>query len=92
MAKRPAGIGAIIQALRAHHVPEEDYRAFEKPVFFTWGSLTHQRWTSMEKRLAKLFPNFSSEMFDGLHHLNASHTAEPQRVAARLTRLWQRAE
>jgi pimeloyl-ACP methyl ester carboxylesterase len=90
MAKRPAGMRAMIEALRAHHVTEEDYRAFEKPVYFTWGSLTHQRWRSMERRLSKLFPNFSSEMFDGLHHLNTSHSAEPQRVAARLTTLWQR--
>ena len=91
MAKRPAGIRAIIQALRAQHVTEDDYRAFDKPVYYTWGSRTHLRWRSMERRLSQLFPNFSSEMFEGLHHLNTSHTAEPQRVAARLTALWQRA-
>lgn len=90
MAKRPAGIRAIIEALRAYHVAEEEYRSFEKPVYFTWGSLTHPRWRSMEQRLARLFPNFSSEMFEGLHHLNASHTAEPQGVAARLAKFWQR--
>jgi pimeloyl-ACP methyl ester carboxylesterase len=89
MAKRPAGMRAFIEALRAHHVTEEDYRAFEKPVYFSLGSMTHQRWRSMEQRLAKLLPNFSSEIFDGLHHLNTSHTAEPQRVAARLATLWQ---
>ena len=44
----------------------------------------------MEQRLSTLFPNFTSEMFEGLHHLNTSHLAEPQRVAARLTALWQR--
>jgi hypothetical protein len=90
MAKRPAGIRAFIGALRAHHMTEYDYRGFEKPVYFSWGSLTHQRWSSMERRLSKLFPNFSSEVFEGLHHLNTSHKAEPQRVAARLTALWQR--
>lgn len=90
MAKRPAAIRAFIEALRAHYVTAEDYRAFTKPVYFTWGSRTHPRWRTMEQRLAKLFPNFVSEMFEGLHHLNASHTAEPQRVAARLARLWQR--
>jgi pimeloyl-ACP methyl ester carboxylesterase len=90
MTKRPAGIRAFIEALRAHHITEDEYRAFEKPVYFTWGSLTHPRWRSMEQRLAKLFPNFSSEMFEGLHHLNTSHTAEPERVAARLTSFWRR--
>ena len=91
MAKRPAGMRAMIEALRAHHVSENDYRAFDKPVYFTWGSLTHPRWRLMERRLSRLFPSFSSEMFEGLHHLNTSHTAEPQRVAARLAALWQRA-
>jgi len=92
MAKRPAGMRAFIEALRAHHVTDEAYAAFDKPVYYTWGSMTHQRWGSMERRLSTLFPNFSSEMFEGLHHLNTSHTAEPQRVAARLTTLWQSAE
>jgi hypothetical protein len=91
MAKRPAGLRAFIEALRAHHVSDDDYRAFDKPVYFSWGSLTHPRWSSMEQRLSKLFPNFSSEMFEGLHHLNTSHTAEPERVATRLTELWARA-
>jgi hypothetical protein len=60
-------------------------------VYFSWGSLTHPRWASMERRLSKLFPKFSSEKFEGLHHLNTSHVAEPQRVASRLRELWQRA-
>ena len=89
MAKRPAGLRAFVEALRAHHIAADAYRAFEKPVYYSWGSLTHPRWTSMERRLSKLFPNFASEMFEGLHHLNTSHTAEPKRVADRLTALWQ---
>ena len=70
-------------------IAANDYRAFEKPVLYTWGSLTHPRWRSMEQRLSNLFPNFSSEMFEGLHHLNTCHTAEPARVAARLSAFWQ---
>ena len=42
----------------------------------------------MEKRLSALFPRFSSEVFEGLHHLNTSHQAEPERVAARLRAFW----
>jgi pimeloyl-ACP methyl ester carboxylesterase len=91
MAKRPAGIRAFVEALRAHHIAGDEYRAFGKPVYFTWGSLTHPRWRSMEQRLSELFPSFSSEIFEGLHHLNTCHMAEPQRVAVRLTALWQRA-
>ncbi|HTM43935.1 MAG TPA: alpha/beta hydrolase [Polyangiaceae bacterium] len=90
MAKRPAGMRAFIAALRAHRVTDEAYRGFTKPVYFTRGSLTHPRWALMEQRLSRLFPNFTSEIFEGLHHLNTCHSAEPERVAARLTTLWQR--
>lgn len=91
MAKRPGGVRAFIEALRGHHISANSYRAFDKPVYFTWGSLTHPRWILMERRLSTLFRNFRSEEFAGLHHLNTSHAAEPQRVASRLRELWQRA-
>jgi pimeloyl-ACP methyl ester carboxylesterase len=91
MAKRPAGVRAFIKALRGHHIAADRYRAFDKPVYFSWGSLTHPRWALMERRLSRLFPNFRSEQFSGLHHLNTSHAAEPQRVASRLRELWDRA-
>ena len=58
---------------------------------YTWGSLTHPRWV-MNQRLAKLFTDFTAQRFEGLHHLNTSHQAEPDRVAELLLRLWQRAE
>jgi len=28
------------------------------------------------------------ELYEGLNHLNSSHAAEPERVAAALRRLW----
>jgi pimeloyl-ACP methyl ester carboxylesterase len=89
MAKRPAGIQAFIRAVRSHHVEPGAYRRFTAPVYFTRGSLTHPRWELMERRLSTLFPRFSSEVFEGLHHLNTSHQAEPERVAARLRTFWQ---
>jgi pimeloyl-ACP methyl ester carboxylesterase len=92
MAKRPAGIEAFLIALEQHERITDRYRTFEAPVLFTWGSLTHQRWHAMEARLAKLFPSFSSVRFEGLHHMNTSHQAEPDHVAALLNELWARAE
>lgn len=89
MAQRPAGIRAFIRALRSHHVEPDVYRRFSTPVYYSRGSLTHPRWERMEKRLSKLFPRFSSEVFEGLHHLNTSHQAEPERVATRLRAFWQ---
>ena len=92
MATRPAGIEAFLQALDQHERLTEKYRAVHAPVLYTWGSLTHARWFAMAKRLAALFPDFTTACFEGLHHLNASQQAEPDRVAELLAVLWARGE
>jgi hypothetical protein len=46
----------------------------------------------MRSRLATMFSDFTAERFNGLHHLNTSHQAEPDRVAQLLRHLWTRAE
>jgi len=45
----------------------------------------------MQARLEILFDDFTGEVYQGLHHLNTSHQAEPARVAAALRALWARA-
>jgi pimeloyl-ACP methyl ester carboxylesterase len=89
MASRPAGIDAMLAALEAHEPVADRLREYQGPVLYTWGSLTNQRWYEMRDRLAGTFSNFSSECFDGLHHLNTSHQADPDRVAELLRDLWQ---
>ena len=92
MARRPAGIDAFIAALERHDRLNKRYSTFQAPVLFTWGSLTHPRWDGMRSRLATHFPDFTAVRLDGLHHLNTSHQAEPDRVAGLLRDLWTRAE
>jgi pimeloyl-ACP methyl ester carboxylesterase len=92
MAKRPAGIAAFVGALRSHRVDEDQYRSFMAPVYFSRGSRTHPRWQAMQERLAKAFPDFTGEVFDGFHHLNPAHQSEPARVATSLSAFWERAE
>lgn len=92
MATRLAGIRAFTRAIAGHRVDPSRYEAFSAPVLYTHGSLSHPRWTVMRDRLARRFPDFSSELFDGLHHLNTSHQADPVRTAALLRALWARAE
>jgi len=46
----------------------------------------------MQQRLGGLFPDFTGEVFEGLHHLNTSHQAEPDRVATTLRQFWDKAE
>ncbi len=81
-----------MQALEQHERLTEKYSAVRAPVLYTWGSLTHPRWSRMAKRLATLFAHFKAVCFEGLHHLNASHQAEPDRVAKLLGELWARGE
>jgi pimeloyl-ACP methyl ester carboxylesterase len=92
MAKRPAAIRAFVAALRRHRVRPAEYASFASPVYFSRGSRTHPRWEAMQSRLARLFPDFTGEVFEGLHHLNTSHQAEPDRVAATLKAFWEQSE
>jgi hypothetical protein len=88
MKKRPAGIRAFVAALASHHVDPSAYRAFRPSVYYSYGTRSHPRWTDMKDRLAGVLEDFTAERYDGLHHLNTSHQAEPGRVAAALKRLW----
>jgi pimeloyl-ACP methyl ester carboxylesterase len=92
MANRPAGVRAFLAAGRGHRVDVDAYRRFDAPVYFSMGDRTHPRWTGMRDRLASLFPDFTAEVYEGVHHLHTSHQAQPGRVAAALRRLWARAE
>ena len=92
MVKRPAGIAAFVTALRSHRIDGNQYRSFAQPVYFSRGSRTHPRWSAMQERLARAFPDFTGDVFEGLHHLNPAHQAEPDRVAAILSTFWERAE
>jgi pimeloyl-ACP methyl ester carboxylesterase len=92
MAKRPAGIRAFVRAIGEHTIDEARLRAFRAPVYFSFGSLSNPRWSRMSDRLAATFPDFTSELYEGLHHMNTSHQAEPARVATTLRKLWARAE
>jgi len=88
MSKRPAGIRAFLVALETHRVDPARYRSFRAPVYYSHGARSHPRWLAMRDRLAAVFENFTAERYEGLHHLNTSHQAEPQRVAAALEKLW----
>ena len=92
MAKRPAGLDAFRRALTDHALEPGALSAFPGAVYYSYGSLSNQRWEAMAKRLESEFAHCRIERFDGLHHLNTSHQAEPARVAAALEKLWNDAE
>lgn len=90
MADRPAGVAAFVRALSEADIPVDRLRTFDRPVYYSYGSLSNETWERKAKRLADVFPNITVELYEGLSHMNTSHVAEPERVAAALRRLWGR--
>ncbi len=88
MAKRPAGVLAFAEALLAHDVPADRLAAYDGAVYFSYGSLSSARWEAMAERAPRLFRHCTVERYEGLHHMNTSHIAEPARVAAVLREMW----
>lgn len=92
MAKRPAGLEAMNRAFRAYHLDRENFRRFRRPVYLALGSLSHPIFERKAKVLASLFPDIRVEVYEGLHHFNPPHRAEPERFARALRELWARRE
>lgn len=90
-AKRPAGIAAGIAAIEAATLDDAALRAYPRPVYYSYGSLSNARWEAMGARLTTVFADCTVERYEGRHHLDTSHQAEPARVAVALHRLWARA-
>ncbi|HEX6551525.1 MAG TPA: alpha/beta hydrolase [Ktedonobacteraceae bacterium] len=92
MAKRPAGLEAMTRAFRAYHLEREDFRHFRRPVYLALGSLSHPMEEHKAEVLSSLFPDMRVEVYEGLHHFNPPHRAEPERFARALRELWARSE
>jgi pimeloyl-ACP methyl ester carboxylesterase len=88
MADRPAGVAAFVRMLSGADGTVERLKAFDRPVYYSYNSLSNETWGRKAERLGQLFPHMTVELYDGLSHLNSSHAAEPERVAAALRRLW----
>ena len=67
---------------------DSEPQTFDEPVYYSHGSLSQPIWRGIRDRLASRFSDFTSEEYEGLHHMNTSHAAEPARVAASLRRVW----
>jgi len=68
-------------------------QAFGPPVLFVLGGLSNPAYYGlMADRLGTSFPDFRLEVFDGRHHFDPPHRAEPERYARLLEDHWRRAE
>ena len=93
MAKRPAGLHAMLRTFLASDLDLETLRRFDRPVWFALGGRSNpDYYARMAARLAGVFPDFTVEVFPERHHFDPPHRIEPARVAASLRSLWARAD
>jgi hypothetical protein len=93
MAKRPAGLRALIETFDRSDLDIDALRAFDRPVYFALGGRSNPDYYGrMAGRLAEIFPDFTLETFPERHHFDPPHRIEPERLADSLLALWQRAE
>jgi pimeloyl-ACP methyl ester carboxylesterase len=93
MAKRPAGLHAMLRAFYASDLDLVALREFDRPVWFALGGRSHpDYYARIAKRLAGVFPDFTVEVFADRHHFDPPHRIEPARVATSLRSLWARGE
>ena len=93
MAKRPAGIRAILDAFDKGDLDAAVLRAFDRPVYFALGGRSNPDYFGcMAERLAAMFPDFTIETFPERHHFDPPHRIEPEHLANSLLMLWHRAE
>jgi len=88
MADRLPGVAAFVRAMCEADVVFESFGRFDRPVSYSYGSLSNETWERKAMRLAAVFPSITLECYEGLSHLNTSHIAEPERVAVALRILW----
>lgn len=91
-AKRPAGLRALHSAFMAYHLDLDRLRSFQRPVLYVTGGKSDPIENEpIVERLGRVFPDFTREIYEERHHFDPPHRAEPERFAASLKRLWERA-
>jgi pimeloyl-ACP methyl ester carboxylesterase len=93
MAKRPAGLAAVVHAFERATLDLDVLRRFDRPVYFALGGGSNpDLYAPIAERLATIFPDFTLERFEERHHFDPPHRKEPDRLARSLRALWARAE
>ncbi len=85
---RPAGVVVYLRAFQKYRIDFQALRSFNRPVLYTRGTLSADRFEASSRRLAAIFPDYKEVVFEGLSHIHTSHQAEPARVAGLLRDLW----
>lgn len=91
MAKRPAAFEHFMR-LSFYPLDLDALARYSAPAYFAIGTLSNPTFERQARRVAELWPQATIETYDGLHHLNPPHLAEPARLAKSLLEAWSMAE
>ena len=92
MAKRPAGLRAMMRAFQTDPTDPEALRRCPFPVYLAYGLLTREQMVRRAQFLAGLFPDIWIEAYAGVHHFGPPQRTQPARYARALRHLWSRSE
>jgi pimeloyl-ACP methyl ester carboxylesterase len=92
MAKRPAGLRAMMAAFETDNTDRDALRRCALPVYLAYGLLTAENMVRRVQLLAGLLPDLWIEAYPGIHHFGPPQRTQPVRYAASLRQLWARAE
>jgi len=88
MARRPAGIQALLRSFFSFDFDRDRFRACEFPVFLGYGDQTHDIEEVKAGILARLLPDFRVRRMLGVHHFVAPELIYTPEHAATLLALW----
>ena len=91
MAKRPAGLAAMMAAFGAHPFDREALRQCSSPVFLGYGELTGIHEEIRIGILSRLFPDVRIRRFSGIHHFVRPELIYTSDHVCALRDLWERA-
>ena len=92
MARRPAGLRAMMRAFEADSTDRDALRRCTFPVYLAYGLLTAEYMVRRVQHLASLLPDLWIEAYPGVHHFGPPQRTEPAHYASALRQLWTRAE
>lgn len=91
MAKRPAGIAAMMAAFPAHPFDRNALRRVTAPVLYGYGDLTSDQEEVRAGVASRLFPDIHVRRFSGVHHFSPADAIYGDSHLAALRNLWARA-
>ena len=90
MAKRPAGIAAMMAAFPAHPFDRNALRSVTVPVFYGYGELTSDQEEVRAGVVSRLFPDIHVRRFPGVHHFSPAEAIYNDAHVGALRNLWAR--